>query len=246
MLTKILVFGLVALLTRSPLVAALVTLAVWVVLDWNAFRLLPRLGRRLWDLRLAADLSRTLAQNPHDRRARAALAEVWLRLHRPAAAIEVVRPAVEADPGDREALFQLGVACLRRGDRERGELFLREVEAMQPDFRQGEIPFEIARARLRAGDAAGTLDAVQRFLAAHPASVRGLVLLGLSQARRGDGAAARAAYERAWDEFGQLPRFARREARIWAWRARPSRPLLLLGLALFAVALLLEGPRWFS
>ncbi len=246
MLTKLLVFGLALLLTRSPVVAVVVTLAVWLVVDWNAFQLVPRLGRRLWDLRLASDLGRTLAQNPHDRRARAALAEVWLRLHRPGAALEAVKPAVEADPADREALYQLGVACLRLGDRDRGELFLGEIAAGQPDFRQGEIPFELSRARLRGGDAAAALEAAKAYLGFHPASVRGLVQLADAQALLGDAAAAREARDRAWEEFTELPRFARREARPWAWRARPARPIAYLGIAAAAVTLLWCAPRWFS
>ena len=193
MLTKVLVFGAVALLTRSPILAAFVTLAVWVVVDWNAFQLLPRLGRRFWDLRRLLELRRGLAANPHDRRARVELGELYVRLHRPAAAIEIVREAVEVDPGDEEALYTLGLACLHVGERARGELFLGELEAARPEFRQGEIPFELALAARRAGDAPAAREALGRFLVRHPASVRGLAVLGEILAIQGDVAGATAA-----------------------------------------------------
>ncbi|MHB8417310.1 MAG: tetratricopeptide repeat protein [Myxococcales bacterium] len=244
MLTKLVVFGAVALLTRSPLLAAGVTLAVWLVVDWNAFQLVPRLGRRLADLRRALFLRATLRQNAHDRRARAALADIYNRLGRPAAAVEAVKPAVEADPGDLEALYQLGVACLRLGDLRRGDLFLSEVEAAHPGFRQGEIHFEQGRARLRAGDAPGAAGAAERFLGAHPGSVRGLVLLAGVKDALGDAAAAAAARERAWEEFTELPRFAKREARRWAWQAKPARPLAYLGVAALVASVLIGVPRF--
>ncbi len=242
-LVKLLIFGGVAMLTRSPLAAALITLAVWLVVDWNAFQLVPRLGRRLFALQRAAELRRTLFQNPHDRRSRIALADIYNRLYRPAAAVEAVKPAVEADPTDVEALFQLGLACLRQGDRERGELFLDEIEARFPDFRQGEIRFEEGRARLRAGEAASALEALQAYLGSHPGSVRGLVLLAEAKAALGDEAGARQAKAQAWQEYTELPRFARREARLWAWRANPGRPLGYLGVAVALVGLFWLAPR---
>ncbi len=243
MATKLLIFGAVALLTRSPLAAALITLAVWLVVDWNGLQLMPRLGRRLFALQRAGDLRRTLSQNPHDRRSRVALADLYNRMSRSAAAVEVVKPAVEADPADVEALFQLGLACLRQGDRERGELFLNDIEERHPDFRQGEIRFEEGRARLRAGDATGALEALRDFLAKHPGSVRGLVLLATAKAELGDEAGAREARALAWKEFTDLPRFARREARPWAWRANPGRPLTYLGIGVAAAGLLWLLPR---
>jgi tetratricopeptide (TPR) repeat protein len=243
-LTKLLVFGAVALLTKSPVLAAVVTLAVWLVVDWNAFQLVPRAGRRLADLRRAAALRSVLRQNPHDRRARVELADLQNRLGRPAAAIDAVKAAVQADPADLEALYQLGIACLRLGEVERGELFLAEVEAAHPGFRQDEIPFEEARARLKAGDVAGAEVAARRYLEAHPGSVRGLVVLAAAKARAGDAPAAAAARERAWAEFKDLPRFARREARRWAWQAKPARPIAYLGVAAFVAALFLGAPRF--
>jgi len=242
-LTKLLVFGAVALLTRSPIFAAIVTLAVWVVVDWNAFQLLPRLGRRFWDLRRLFELRRGLAQNPHDRRARVELGELYVRLRRPAAAIEVVREAVEVDPYDEAALYTLGVACLHQGERARGELFLGELEASRPEFRQGEIPFELALAARRAGDAKAAREALGRFLHRHPASVRGLALLGEILAAQGEAAGAAAARDQAWAEFVELPRFARRQARAWAWRAKPGRPFAYLGVAALVAAIIWVVPR---
>lgn len=242
-MTKLLVFPLVLLLTRSPWAAALVTLGVWLVADWNAFQLVPRFGRRLRDLQRSFELSRTLRINPHDRRARVGLADVDNRLGRHRAAVEVVKPAVEADPSDLEALYQLGVACLRLGDLARGEIFLSEVEGQHAGFRQAEVHFEIARARLAAGDAKGALEADGRFLAVHAGSVRGLVLAAEAHEALGEAEAARQARARAWSEFVELPRFAKREARPWAWRAKPSRPIAYVGLAALVVSILWSAPR---
>ena len=44
----------------------------------------------------------------------------------------------------------------------------------------------------------------------------------------------KAAYARrdAWNKYVQSPRFQRRRDRFWAWRAKPSRPLMYVALAL--------------
>jgi hypothetical protein len=120
---------------------------------------------------------------------------------------------------------------------------LDEIESRYPDFRQGEIRFEEGRARLRAGEAAAALEPLQAFLGNHPGSVRGLVLLAAAKAALGDEAGGAQARAQAWQEYTELPRFARREARPWAWRANPGRPLTYLGIALAVAGLLWLVPR---
>jgi len=75
---------------------------------------------------------------------------------------------------------------------------------------------------------------------AHSSSVEGHYLLGRALEACGDAAGARTERESAWREYSTSPRYKRRLDRLWAWRARPSRPAtyaLLLALALAATGL---------
>lgn len=223
-------------ITGSPVTAALILIALWAVADWQTFGM----GRRAWrfvsSVRRASQLERVIAVNPHDRKARLDLGEILVEHRRYAHAIEVIRPVVEAAPDDLPALFVLGQACLGGGKVEQGELFLATVENADPGLRQGTVALELGRRRLARGDAAGAFEPLQRYLAGHTSSVEGHYLLSVALRRTGQAAAARAERERAWHEYRTAPPFQRRTDRLWAWRARPSRPLIYLALLLVAVA----------
>src|SRR5690242_13374537 len=94
------VWLLVSLLTGSPLGALVVVLAATFLLDRFTLRFVPSPSRAIARLRRAGELRRTLAVNPHDRRARLELADLLLA-RRPAEAARLARANVEA--GDEDA-----------------------------------------------------------------------------------------------------------------------------------------------
>ena len=239
-------FSLLWMLTGSPLTAGLVLLAAYAVADWYTFGFLRGVARAFDSWRRGNRLEHLLLLNPHDRKARADWGEILLSQRRWGKVLEVVTPVAQADPHDLAALYLLGVACLHQGKVEQGELFLEEVADTDAEFRRGEALLELGRARLARGDKTAALP-LAAFSKAHPHSVDGHFALSQAHALEGDPAAAQAARDRCWHEYTTSLPYQRRQDRLWAWRARPGRPLLYGAIALgvvllFALALKEAGP----
>ncbi|WNG33924.1 tetratricopeptide repeat protein [Archangium minus] len=212
-------------LTGSPVLSALAVLGFIWVADRYTVGILPSPFRALGRWQRASKLQRMLQANPHDRRARYELADLWVRRGKYAAAVEVLKPNLEAGDDDQATLFLLGVAYLGAGDAARGELLLDEAAKQEPGYQMGAIDLERGRFRLARGDLKGAIEALERLRAARPGTVEGRVLLAQAldrSGRDGEGALMR---EEAWKEYVVAPGFQRRRERLWAWRARPSRPI---------------------
>lgn len=218
-------FSVLWMLTGSPVRAGLVLLAAWLITDWYTFGFLRGVGEAVANLGRGRRLGRVLAVNPHDRTSRAQLGEILVGQRRFQAALETLTPLVQADPHDLTALWLLGRACLGAGRIEQGELFLGEVHGADPGFRGGTALLELGRARLARKDVSAEAP-LGRYVAAHPHDVQGRVLHAAALRLSGDAAAAAAERARAWQEYETSLPYQRRAWRLWAWRARPSRPAL--------------------
>lgn len=219
-------------LTGSPVVAAAIIVVFWLVVDRFTLNILPDPWRAIQRLRRIGTLERTLKVNPHDRRTRAELAEHYLGRKRYQKAMDVLRPNLEAGDEDAAMLFTMGVACLGAGHAPQGEKLLAHVEELDPRFRLGEVDLARGTFRLKRGDHAGAREALERLVALRKGTVEGRVLLAQALEGLGDDGKAALVKDEAWEEYVASPGFQRRKERRWAWRARPSRPLLYLTLLL--------------
>lgn len=225
-------------LTGSPVLSAAILVVAWFVFDRFTFGVLPDPIRWLKRLERAWRLSTQLKHTPHDRRARIELAELYVQRKKYAAAIDVLKPAIEAGEHEPAALFTMAVACLGAGHAKQGEALLDEVVAAQPNFRLGEVDLERGRFRLQRKEFAPAKESLRQLIANRKGSVEGRVLLAQALEGEGDDGAAALMRDEAWSEYVAAPRFQRRKERFWAWRARPSRPLMyavLIGLGIFAM-----------
>jgi hypothetical protein len=235
------------MITGSPVAAMLVMLAAYAIADWHTVGLLRRVAAAVADWRRGRRLRIVLLNNPHDRKARADLGDILVSQRRWAKVIEIVKPLADADPHDLRALFALGLACVHSGRVGQGELFLRSIHEAAPDYRGGAALLELGRARLDRRDAAAR-EPLLAFVAAHPHHVEARFLLSRAHLLAKEPAAAAAERDRCWKEYEtSLPGHRRRE-RIWAWRARPSRPLayalaLCSAIALVGSAVQRNTPR---
>jgi predicted Zn-dependent protease len=223
---------LLTMLTGSPLVSAAVVLAAWYFVDRSTVGVFGRVVRAVRRLTRMRTLRRLLAINPHDRRARLELGELLLEHHRPAAALGILRPAVEAGDQVPELLFALGRACLQTGHATQGEQLLEEVEAESSGFRLGAVELERGRYRLERRDAAGAVEALERFCRIRHGTVEGKVLLARALAALGREAEAADWRAKAWEDYVHAPGFRQRAERLWAWRVKPWRPVAWAGLGL--------------
>ncbi len=227
-------FILLSALTRSPVLSAALVLGFIWMADRYTVGILPSPFRALKRWQRAAHLERVLQGNPHDRRARYELADLWVGRRKYAAAVEVLKPNLEAGDDDVGTLFLLGVAYLGAGDAARGELLLEEASKVEPAYQMGAIDLERGRWRLARGDLKGAKEALERLRVARPGTVEGRVLLARVLDQGGQDGEAALVREEAWKEYVAAPGFQRRRERLWAWRARPSRPITY-GVALLVV-----------
>ncbi|MDY7226801.1 tetratricopeptide repeat protein [Hyalangium rubrum] len=236
-MSKWLLWMLLTSLTGRPIVSlVLVLVGVWAV-DRFTFQFLPSPLRVFGRWRRAGQLERMLLANPHDRRARYELADLRIGRGRYKDAVEVLKPNLEAGDDDVDTLFLLGVAYLGAGEVAKGELLLDEAKKLNPDYRHGAIDLERGRLRLAHGNARGAVEALESFVKGRHGTVEGRVLLAKALDKTGRDADAALMRDDAWKEYVAAPGFQRRRERMWAWRARPSRPLTYAAVALGVLAL---------
>ncbi len=224
--------------TGSPLGSALLLVVVWLVVDRFTLGVLPDPFRAFLRWRRCVRLEDGLEVNPHDGRARLELAQLLVERKRYARAVAVLRPRLEGGDDDVSCVFVMGEACLGAGFHEQGEKLLAHVRELQPEFRVGEVDLVLGRWRLARGDFKGAKEALERLVALRTGTVEGRVLLARAQEGLGDDAAGALLKDEAWKEYRGAPRFQRKKERWWAWRARPSRPLAYLALAVLVLVLL--------
>jgi tetratricopeptide (TPR) repeat protein len=224
-------------LTGSPVMSILILLVLWFALDRFTLGLLPDPVRFVRRWQRSWYLERVLSGNPHDRRSRFELAELHVVHRRFKAAVDVLKPNLEAGDEDAPTLFVMGQACYGAGHREQGEVFFNAAREADPGYRLGAIDLEQGRWRLQTGDAKGARELLERFAHVRKGTVEGRVLLARAIAGAGDDGKAALVREEAWEEYVSAPRFQRRVERFWAWRAKPSRPLLYAVLFLMAGAM---------
>lgn len=215
-------------ITGSPLGSAVGLLVFWFLVDRATFGVFPDPVRWVMRWRRAGTLERLLRTNPHDRRARLELAQLYVERNKGKEAVELLRPNFERGDDDVQSVVTMGEACLQAGYTEQGEKLLAHAEELDHDYRVGEVFLIRGRYRLRRGDMKGAREALQQFVALRRGTIMGRVLLARAMKETGDDAAAALLRDEAWNEFVTAPMFQRRKERFWAWRARPSRPVTYL------------------
>lgn len=218
-------------LTGSPLGALAILVVAWWALDRFTLRILPDPLRGFGRWRRADKLRRQIADNPADRRARMELADILVQQRRYQAAYEILGPNVAAKDRDPDTLFLYALAARGNGKPEEAESLLSEVHASAPDFKLSQVKLELGEVLLKKGEAASAAALLAQYLEKRRSSVRARVLLAQAKEKLGDLSLAKQLKSEAWTAYVGLPRYLRRDERLWAWRAKPERPLLYAGLA---------------
>lgn len=101
------------------------------------------------------------------------------------AAVLAFKNAVRAKPDDAEAHYQLGLACLARGDSANGVAHIHRATELDPHHAQAQVKYAELMARSTTPDLAGAQQRIQTVLAKAPEDVSALRVLGLIEARQG-------------------------------------------------------------
>jgi tetratricopeptide (TPR) repeat protein len=221
--------------TGSPLGSIVILLIVWWTIDRFTARLLPDPVRGFLRWQRVGHLERTIANNPADRRARAELADIFITQRRHQKAIDLLKPNIENPDEPTLSLYLFALASYGTKQYDQAERVLLAVQREDPDFRGGDVELELGRVRFAKNDLKGAEEALVRYLDKRRSSVEGRVLLAKVREKSGDAAGAEKLKDEAWAEYASAPPAHRRRDRIFAWQAKPARPLTYGAVALFVV-----------
>ena len=218
-MSRFFLFALLAWITGSPLLAAVILIALAVPGWFAGSRWAFKLSRRIRSWGEAGRLRRALAINPHDAKAQTDLGGILVRHGRyreARAELERALPRVDDMP---DANYFLGLCLMNDGEVERGRALVERALAINPKFGYGE-PY------LRLGDFRESRKewdlAAERYRQAtdiHGSSVEGWYKLGRVLNELGRGEEARNALQEALASYRTAPWFRRSEDRPWKRRA---------------------------
>lgn len=233
--SKWLLWMVLASATGSPIGALAILIVVWWTVDRFTTRILPDPVRGFLRWQRVGQLERTLANNPNDRRARAELADIFVQQRRWSKAAELLRSLIELEdePVGTLYLFALASAGLKQWDQ--AERVLLAAKKEEPDFRGGELDLALGRVRLAKGELRGAEESLRAFCEKRRSTVEGRVLLAKVREQSGDAAGAVKLREEAWAEYASASPAHRRRDRWFAYRAKPSRPIVLGCAAMFVI-----------
>jgi tetratricopeptide (TPR) repeat protein len=199
-----LAWTLIAYAMRQPwlLVGVLVFLALR--------RLIPDPGALFRALSRSGALRTQVELNPANVTARRDLAQIYLDVLRPGAALKLVEQALARTPNEPELLYLAGLALHRVGRHEEALPKLVRAVELDPRVRFGQ-PYLVAGDALFAlGRYEQAVDAYDRYLETNSSDVAGHLRAARAHGRLGDHAAARAAVDEARSTWRSLPQGMKR------------------------------------
>lgn len=159
--------------------------------------------------------------NPHDADAHYQLGLIYLQRRLPGEAEARFRRALEIDPNEPEALFQLGrLLRYQEGRGDEARQYLERGAFIDPKLSSHEVWRELGAVALNAGRIDEALQHLGRYAGLREYDPEGLVLYARALRAAGRPAEASAALQQAIDAVQGAPKFRRRELARWEREAR--------------------------
>lgn len=151
------------------------------------------------------------------------LGSLHLAYGRAARAVTPLERAVAGEPDVVEWRYRLGQALLRSGRAREALAPLEAAAAVEPEHAYGAVQLALADARLRSGDAAGALAALELFERNHGASPESAYRRGQALRALGRRDQARASFREVAALARRAVRFHRSADRVWVLKSLVSR-----------------------
>ena len=136
-----------------------------------------------------------------------------------ARAVPHLERAVEGEPESAEWRYRLGQALLRTGQGARAVEVLQAAAAIDEEHAYGGVQLALAEARLRNGDAAGALAALDTFDRNHGPSPESAYRRGIALRKLGRRDEAAASLRKVGELASRAAKFKQQENRGWVLRA---------------------------
>ncbi|HSG04936.1 MAG TPA: tetratricopeptide repeat protein, partial [Nitrospiria bacterium] len=212
---NVLLFFFITFLTGNPILAILIIIAIYLLIDYQYVGVSRSLFRKVRRGNEIRSLAHELRINPNDAAARSDLGRLLVHAHRYPEAVGHLEQAYERMHESEETTCFLGIAYLWTGKPEEGEALIQKALEKNPKFRYGEPYLKWGEYLLSEGKHSKAVEVLEKFGTIHSSSVEGNFLLGEAYRGVGEGAKAKTAYRTALEMFAQSPGYKRRQERPW-------------------------------
>jgi tetratricopeptide (TPR) repeat protein len=154
--------------------------------------------------------------NPRDADAHVQLALIYLRRRQEAKALEHLNRAVEIDPNEPDANYELGKIARQKGDLQPALNHFSIVVEQNDKHALSEIWREIGATYLAANMLAEARDALEKYVERRSVDAEGLYHLGKVLKAQGETERAREMFRQAIESAQTSPDYRRRELRYWS------------------------------
>jgi tetratricopeptide (TPR) repeat protein len=218
-LSKLLLFVALTWLTGSPIIAIIVLLIVFYVLDRRFIGLSPSIVKPLRRARRLSRLRQEVRLNPHQTSAKLDIARILIERRKYAEARDLLIPITEVMNDSAEVRAELGICQLKLGALEEGEQSLLQALEMNPRVKYREPYVRLAEAWADK-DPAKSIAYLEQFREVNSSSCEAYYRLGQLYKRMDRKEEARRAYRETVELYRGLPKYKRRFERRWALLAR--------------------------
>lgn len=219
-MTKIFLFYILTVLTRSPLLALLVIVALYFFLDRRFVGLLPDFSAPFRTRREIARLKREVLLNPHNAEALSDLGRNLVRMGKAREGVVFMERALPRMGDIAETRFYLGLGLLHLGDLEQAAEHLQAALKIDPRYGYGEAWLRMGDVKVLENDLAGAFESYLAFTGIHTSSSEGFYKMGEVRQGLGDLKKAKEYYSKAMNAMRGSPPHKKRIDRPWFWKAR--------------------------
>jgi tetratricopeptide (TPR) repeat protein len=218
-LSKLLLFFLLTWLTGSPIVAIIVILVVFYMLDRRFLGISPSIVKPLRRARRLSKLRQELRLNPHQTSAKLDIARILMERKQYAEALEILEQVAGVMNESAEVRAEFGICQLKLGHLEDGERTILQALELNPRVKYGEPYLRLAEAWADK-EPIKAITYLERFREVNSSSCEAYYKLGQLYNRLGRTEEARGAYHETVDLYRGLPAYKRRFERRWVLLAR--------------------------
>ncbi len=217
---KFILYTAIYAVTGNPVLALVVLLAVYFMVDRTFLGFIPDPFRAFRKSRRIKDLKDVVLDNPGDGRSLKELGILLAEKGDFANALSYFEKAEAKMSDDAEFDYYYGLSAAKRGDIPKGKEWVDRALRISPRLLYGEPYLAFAEVLIGKNDYQGALPLLESFAKIHSSSSRGLYQMGVVKLALGMKDEGRSCLRESVRTFKASPFFKRKTDRKWAWKSR--------------------------
>ncbi|WP_082652053.1 tetratricopeptide repeat protein [Gorillibacterium timonense] len=214
-MSKFFLFGIITWLTGSPLMALLVLIILYYILDRRFIGILPSMTAPLKRNSRLRELRNHLRTHVHDTAAKLETARLLIAKKKFREAEQYLRQVQPIMEDSAEVLYELGLCRLKQGDLPDGKEWIERGLEMNPRVAYGDPYLRLGEA-FAEKEPENAVHYLQKFRELNSSSCEAYYRLGQIYARMGKQVEAKEAYRETVEVYRSLPKYKRRSERRFA------------------------------